>query len=172
MVELLPALFQGPPFFGCYLFFWPLSFFLFCLSVSSASSNRLWPKNPIFIGFFVHTLLKRLVISCSNNELNLNCPKKRCTFFLGETRFLTIFFSKTLILHHPLKTVHEKISQNPYFYRLKKAGQVIDPTPARLLTLLWPKSGQVIDPTAYIYIYIYIYMLESYFLYHVWPLES
>ena len=132
MVELLPALFQGPPFFGCYLFFWPLSFFLFCLSVSSASSNRLWPKIPIFIGFFVHTLLKRLVISCSNNELNLNCPKKRCTFFWGETRFLTIFFSKTLILHHPLKTVHEKNLPKPLFFIGSKK-------PARLLTL--PRPG-------------------------------
>ena len=73
--------------------------------------------------------------------------------------FRTPFFdqkqlSKTLILHHPLKTVHQKISKKNYFYSLKKDGQVINSTMAKLLTLLWPKNGQVINPTAYIYICI------------------
>ena len=35
-------------------------------------------------------------------------------------------------------------------------AKLLDPTMAKLLTLLWPKNGQVIDPL-YIYIYIYIY---------------
>ena len=83
-------------------------------------------------------------------------PKKGAHFFFGNPFFDQIFFSKTLILHHPLKTVHQKISKNPYFIGSKKDGQVIDPTMARLLTLLWPKYGQVIDPTACIYIYIYM----------------
>ena len=104
----------------------------------------------------MHTLLKHLVPACSNKEVKPKHPQKKVhIFFFGNPFFDQIFFSKTLILHHPLKTVHQKISQNPYFYGLKKkAGQVIDPSPARLLTLLWPKSGQVIDPTAYIYIYM------------------
>ena len=63
-------------------------------------------------------------------------------------------FSKTLILHHPLKTVRKNISKKPYFYRLKKGGQVIDLTVAKLLTLKWAKCGQAIDPEAY-FIYIY-----------------
>ena len=41
MVELLPARFQGPPFFGVLLFF--LAFF-FLFSVSSASSKRVCKK--------------------------------------------------------------------------------------------------------------------------------
>ena len=80
-------------------------------------------------------------------------PQKKGAHFFRKSLFWPNFFSKTLILHHPLKTVHQKISKKPYFYRLKKDGQVIDPTMARLLTLKWPKYGQVIDPTAHIYIY-------------------
>ena len=117
MVELLPARFQGPSFFGCY-FFWVLFFLLF--SVSSASSKRVLNKKPIFIGVFLHTLLKHLLPSCSNKEVKPKLPKKKVHIFFSETPFLTTFFSKTLILHHPLKTVHQKISKNPYFYRLKK----------------------------------------------------
>ena len=81
--------------------------------------------------------------------------KKRCTFFCSETPFLTNFFSKTLILHHPLKIVHQKTPKKPFFYRLKKRWPSY-----------WPYHGQVIDPTlakkwpSYrpysIYIYIYI----------------
>ena len=78
--------------------------------------------------------------------------KKGAHFCFGNPFFDQIFFSKTLILHHPLKTVHQKISQKTLFFiGSKKDGQVIDPTMARLLTLKWPKYGQVIDPTAYIY---------------------
>ena len=51
-----------------------------------------------------------------------------------------------------MKIVHKKSQTNHIFYRLKKGGQVIDPTVAKLLTLKWPKCGQLIDPTAYIYI--------------------
>ena len=148
MVELLPARFQGHPKIGCY-FFWP---FFLPFSVSSASSKRVLKKNYFYR--FLHTLLKHLVTSCSKKEVKPKLPKKRCLFF-GNLFFDQKQLSKTLILHHPLKTVHQKISQNPYFYRLKKGGQVIDPTVAKLLTLLCPKCGQVIDPTTYIYIYIY-----------------
>ena len=81
-------------------------------------------------------------------------PQKKGAHFFSDTSFLTNFFSKTLILHHPLKTVHQKISKNPIFIGSKKDGQVIDPTMAKLLTLKWPKCGQVIDPTLYIYVYI------------------
>ena len=43
-MELLPARFQGPPFFGCYFFF-VFFFFVFLLfSVSSASSKRVLKK--------------------------------------------------------------------------------------------------------------------------------
>ena len=130
MVELLPARFEGPPKFGC-KFFLGLFFFFFSLFPFLLHLARGCVKKPYFYRFFLHTLLKHLVTSCSNNELNLNCPKKRCTFFFGGNPFFDHFFSKTLILHHPLKTVHEKISPNPYFYRLKKK-------PARLLTLRRP----------------------------------
>ena len=103
----------------------------------------------------MHTLLKHLVTSCSNKEVKPKLPKKKVhDFFFGNLFFDQNQLSKTLILHHPLKIVHQKISPNPYFYRLKKGGQVIDPTVAKLLTLKWPKCGQVIDPTAYIYIYV------------------
>ena len=62
-------------------------------------------------------------------------PKKKGAQFFFGNPFFDQFFSKTLILHHPLKTVHKKISQNPYCYRLKKGGQVIDTKVAKLLTL-------------------------------------
>ena len=153
MVELLPARFQGPPKMGV-IFFGPFFFFLLLFSVSSASSKRVCKKKPIFVGFFAHPS-KHLVTSCSNNQVKPKLPPKKVHNFFSETPFVDQFFSKTLILHHPLKTVHQKISKKAYFYRLKKGGQVIDPTVAKLLTLLWPKCGQVIDPTAYIYIYIY-----------------
>ena len=78
--------------------------------------------------------------------------------FFGNPFFDQKQLSKTLILHHPPKTVHKKISKkNPIFIGSKKGGQVIDLEVAKLLTLKWPKCGQVIDPTAYIYIYIYVY---------------
>ena len=142
--------FKAPHFLGV-TFFWGFFFFVFfCFSLHLA---RGCSNKPIFIGF-LHTLLKHLVPSCSNKEVKPKLPKKKVHIGFSETPFLTNFFSKTLILHHPLKTVHQKISKNPYVYRLKKDGQVIDPTMAKLLTLLWPKNGQVIDPTAYIYIYI------------------
>ena len=51
--------------------------------------------------------------------------------FFGNLFFDQKQLSKTLILHHPLKTVHQKISKKPYLYRLKKGGQVIDPTVAK-----------------------------------------
>ena len=44
-----------------------------CFAVSSASSKRVPPQNPIFIGFFEH-LLKHLVTSCSNYEVNPEPP--------------------------------------------------------------------------------------------------
>ena len=90
--------------------------------------------------------------------------KKGAHFFFRKPLFLTNFFSKTLLLHHPLKIVHKKSPKNPIFIGSKKDGQVIDPTMAKLLTLKWPKNGQVIDPTAYTYIYI----LWSYQLGQVW----
>ena len=80
-------------------------------------------------------------------------PKKKgAQFFFRKPFFDQIFFKNTNFAPPP-ENCAQKISQNPYFYRLKKDGQVIDPTMAKLLTLKWPKNGQVIDPTAYIYIY-------------------
>ena len=149
--------FKAPHFLGVTFFG---AFFFLLFSVSSASSKRVCSKKTYFYRVFLHTLLKHLVTSCSNNELKPKLPQKKVHifFFFSETLFWPNFFSKTLILHHPLKTVHKKISKNPIFIGSKKDGQVIDPTVAKLLTLLWPKYGQVIDPTAY----IYIYMLWSY----------
>ena len=88
--------------------------------------------------------------------------KKGAHVFFGNPFFDN--FSKTLILHHPLKTVHKKSPKNPIFIGSKK-GQLIDPTMAKLLTLLWPKNGQVIDPTTYIYICVYICMYLYMYVY-------
>ena len=53
MVELLPARFEGPPFFVCNLFFWPFffvsSFFLFLLHLVEGCA-----KTPYFYRFFAH----------------------------------------------------------------------------------------------------------------------
>ena len=70
--------------------------------------------------------------------------------------------------------MHQKISQTPIFIGSKKGGQVIDPTVAKLLTLLWPNCGQVIDPYfgqivaklltlqhQHIYIYIFCFFEEE-----------
>ena len=144
--------FSRPPknwvllFFGPFFFF----FFLFLLHLARGCS-----KKTYFYRFFAHPSKASSDIMQQQGS-KAKTPQKKGAHFFSETPFLTKFFSKTLILHHPLKTVHQKISKKPYFYRLKKGGQVIDPTVAKLLTLLWPKCGQVIDPTAYIYIYIYM----------------
>ena len=111
------------------------------------------PKKTYFYSFFAHPSKASSAIMQQQGSKAKTPQKKGAHFFFGNP-FFDQFFSKTLILHHPLKIVHQKISKNPYFYRLKKDVQVIDPTMARLSTLLWPKYGQVIDPTAYIYIYI------------------
>ena len=81
-------------------------------------------------------------------------PQKKVHIFLFGNPFLTKLFFKNTNFAPPPENCAQKISQNPYFYRLKKNGQVIDPTMAKLLTLKWPKYGQVIDPTASIYIYV------------------
>ena len=127
------------------LFFWPLFFFVLLFSVSSASSKRVL-KKTYFYRSFLHTLLKHLVTSCSNKEVKPKLPQKRCTFFFGNLFFDQKQLSKTLILHHPLKTVHKKSPKTPIFIGSKKGGQVIDPTVAKLLTLKWPKCGQVKEP--------------------------
>ena len=101
MVELLPARFQGPPKMGV-TFFCPFLFLLF--SVSSGSSERVLKKN-YFYRVFLHTLLKHLVTSCNNKEVKPKLPKKKVhNFFFGNLFFDQKQLSKTLILHHPLKT--------------------------------------------------------------------
>ena len=138
------------------MFFWAFPFFFFLIfSVSSASSKRVC-KKTIFIGF-LHTL-KHLVTSCNNNQVKPKLPKKKVHNFFSETPFLTKFFFKNTNFAPPPENCAPKNLQKPLFYRLKKGGQVIDPTLAKLLTLLWPKCGQVVDPTAYIYMYIDIYI--------------
>ena len=111
MVLLLPARFQGPQKMGV-TFFWPFfvfsSFFLFLLHLARGCS-----KNHIFIGF-LHTLLKHLVTSCSNKEVKPKLPKKGAYFFSETSFFDQKQLSKTLILHHPLKIVHQK-SPKPLF---------------------------------------------------------
>ena len=106
--------FKAPPKLGV-TFFW--AFFL-PFSVSSASSKRVCQKKTYFIGF-LHTLLKHLVTSCSNNQLNLNSPKKGAQFFFGNPIFDQIFAKNTNFAPPP-ENCAQKISQNPYFYRLKK----------------------------------------------------
>ena len=131
----------GVTFFGLFLFF------LFLLHLVEGCA-----KKTYFYRFFAH-LAKASSAIMQQQGSKAKTPKKIGAHFFSETPFLTKFFSKTLILHHPLITVHQKISKKTYFYRLKKDGQVINSTMAKLLTLKWPKNGQVINPTAYIYIY-------------------
>ena len=155
MVELLPARFQGPPFFGCYFFFGFLFFLFFFFFLFPQHLARGCSKKPYFYRVFLHTLLKHLVPACSNKEVKPKPPKKKVHIFFRKS-FFDQFFSKTPILHHPLKTVHQKNSKNPYFYRLKKRwpgywpyhGQVIDLKMAKIWPGYWPYS-------------IYIYMLWS-----------
>ena len=75
-------------------------------------------------------------------------------FFFGNL-FFDQFFFKTTNFAPPPENCAQKISEKPYFYRLKKGGQVIDPKVAKLLTLLWPKKKPSYWPYS-IYIYIYI----------------
>ena len=131
MVELLPARFQAPHFLGV-TFFLPFFFLLF--SVSSASSKRVC-KKTYFYRVFLHTLLKHLVTSCSNKEVKPKLPEKKVHNFLSETPFFDHFFKNTNFAPPP-ENCAQKISQNPYFYRLKKRWPSY-----------WPKGGQVIDPT-------------------------
>ena len=104
MVELLPARFEGPPFFGCNLFFGPFFFiFLFLLHLVEGCA-----KKPIFIGVFAHPSKASSAIM-QQQGCKAKTPKKKGAHFFSETPFLTNFFSKTLILHHPLIIVHQKI---------------------------------------------------------------
>ena len=135
MVELLPAHFQGPPKNGCYFFF----IFLFFLHLARGCS-----KKNILIGFFVHPSKASSDIMQQQSSKTKTPPKKGAQFFFSETSFFDQKqLSKTLILPHPLKTVHKKTQKKTYFSTF---------TVAKLLTLKWPKCGQVIDPTTYIYI--------------------
>ena len=161
-MELLPARFQGPSKNGCY-FFGLFILFLF-FHVSSASSKRVLKKTLSLWGSW-NTLLKHLVTSCSNNEIK---PKP----FSFENPL-----TKTLLLHHPLKTVHKNLKKKLFLLVQKRwpsywpwGGQVIDLEVAKLLTLKWPKCGQVIDPTAHIY--IYTHTLWSYYLVQIWTFNS
>ena len=158
MLELLPARFQGPPKMDV-IFFLAFVFFSSFFSGSSASSKRLL-KKTLFLWFFLHTLLKHLVASCSNKEVKPKLPKKRCTFFSGNLCFDQKQLSKALILHHPLKTVHQKSPQTPIFKGSKKV--------AKLLTLpwpsYWPQNGQNVAKLLTLqHIYIYIYIYTSHF---------
>ena len=135
---------MGVTFFGPFFFF---LFFLFLLHLARGCS-----KKNYFYRVFLNTLLKHLVTSCSNNQLKPKPPPKKCTFFFffGNPFFDQNYFSKTLILHHPLKIVHWKNSKKTYFYRLKKrwpsywpwGGQVIDLEMAKM----WPKRTQSQQP--------------------------
>ena len=145
MVELLPARFQGPPKNGCYFFLglFFLFFFLFLLHLARGCS-----KTTYFYRF-LHTLLKHLVTSCSNNQVKPKLPPKKVhNFFFGNLFFDQKQLSKTLILHRPLKTVHSKNLKNPIFI-------VIDLTVAKLLTLRWPSYVAKLLTLQHIYIYIY-----------------
>ena len=116
-VELLPARFQGSPKKGV-TFFGLFCFFLLIFSVSSASSKRVF-KKTYFYRVYLHTLLKHLVTSCSNNQLKPKLPKKKCKLFFGNPFFDQKQLSETLILHR-LKTVHKNLKKKSYFYRLNK----------------------------------------------------
>ena len=126
---------------------WMLFFGFFLLfSVSSASSKRVL-KKPYFYRVFAHPS------KASSDIMQQQGQKKSTHFFRKPLFFYQKQLSKTLILHHPLKNCAQKISQNPYFYRLKKRwpsywpyrGQVIDLKMAKMWPSYWPYS---------IYIYI------------------
>ena len=138
------------PFF-CFFFF---SSFLFLLHLARGCA-----KKPYFYMVFLHTLLKHQVPSCSNKEVKPKLPQKKVHIFFGNPFFHQMFFFKNTNFAPPPENCAQKYLQKPYFYRLKKNGQVIDSIMAKLLTLKWPKNGQVIDPTAYIYIYISVFFV-------------
>ena len=152
--------FKAPHFLGVTFFCLFFSFFfLFLLHLARGCS-----KKTYFYRVFAHPSKASSAIMQQQGSKAKTPKKKGCTFFFGNP-FFDQFFSKALILHHPLKTVHQKISKNPYFYRLKKRWPSY-----------WPYHGQVIDPTlakkwpSYrpYSIYIYIYALWSYYLVQVW----
>ena len=69
-------------------------------------------------------------------------PKKVRNLFWETPFFEQKQLCKTLILHHPLKTVHwKKTPKTPTFVGSKKGGQVIDLEVAKLLTLEWPAKN-------------------------------
>ena len=110
--------FKAPHFLGVtffLVFFFVFFFFLFLQHLARGCS-----KKPYFYRFFAHPS-KASSASMQQQGGEAKTPQKKgAHFFFGNPFFDQLFFSKTLILHHPLKTVHQKISQNPYFYRLKK----------------------------------------------------
>ena len=68
-------------------------------------------KKTIFIGFFEHPSKASSNIMQQQVTKSSTPPQKTCTFFLDNPFFDQKQLSKTLILHHPLKTVHRKISK-------------------------------------------------------------
>ena len=135
--------FSRPPknwvllFFLAFFFFF--FFFLFLLHLARGCA-----KKTYFYRVFLHTLLKHLVPSCSNKEVKPKLPKKKVHNFFSETPFLTKVFFKNTNFAPPPENCAQKISQNPYFYRLKKRwpsyrpyhGQVIDPKMAKKMAKL------------------------------------
>ena len=113
--------FWRPPFFGCNLFFWPFFFFSSFFFLFLLHLARGVPKKPYFYRVFWHTLLKHLVTIMQQQWSEAKTHQKKGAIFFSKKPFFDHFlFSKTLIWDHPPITVHQKISKNPYFYRLKK----------------------------------------------------
>ena len=91
--------FKAPPkmgviFWGAFLFF---SFFLFLLHLARGRA-----KKTYFYRVSLHTLLKHLVTSCSNNQVKPKLPKKKVhNFFFGNPFFDQIFFKNTNFAQPP-----------------------------------------------------------------------
>ena len=129
------------------MFFWAFSFFLlvllFLLHLAKKCSNK-----TIFIGFFEHPSKASSNIMQQQVTKPWTPPKKMHIF--GDNPFFDQKqLSKTLILHHPLKTAHKKISEQKKatFIGSKKGpsywpwgGQVIDLEMARMWPSYWPYS--------------------------------
>ena len=98
-------------FLGLFFFFF---FFLFLLHLARGCS-----KKPYFYRVFAHPSKASSDIMQQQGS-KAKTPQKKGAHFFSETPFWTNFFSKTIIWHHPLKIVHQKISQNPFFIGSKK----------------------------------------------------
>ena len=118
MVELLPARFQGPPFFGCY-FFWAFFFFLFLFLLHLARG----------CAKFAHPSKASSDIMQQQGSKAKTPQKKGVHFFFGNP-FFDHFFKNTNFAPPPENCAQKNLQKTLFLYAQKKV--------AKLLTQRWP----------------------------------